>query len=163
MEKINEVYRRMIEYYSGDPKRIQHFIKVHSLCRLIGQLEGLGGKELFTLECAGLTHDIGIKNAEAKYGSCGGKLQEKEGPPEAERLLREAGVPEDVISRVCLLISRHHTYDNMDGLDCRILVEADFLVNLYEDNIPEEGARSAFGKIFRTKTGSDICRSMFGI
>ena len=32
-----------IEYDKGDPKRIQHFIKVHSFARLIGKQENRGG------------------------------------------------------------------------------------------------------------------------
>ena len=31
-----ELFNKMIEYYEGDPKRIQHFTKVFEYCRLIG-------------------------------------------------------------------------------------------------------------------------------
>lgn len=31
-----------------------------------------------------VVHDIGIKIAEEKFGACNGKLQEQEGPQEAE-------------------------------------------------------------------------------
>ena len=50
----------------------------------------------------------------------------------------------NVIERVCYLIAHHHTYDKIDGKDYQILVEADFLVNLYEDNLPEKAVRTAF-------------------
>ena len=39
MDKITELYHEMITYYEGDPKRIQHFIKVHSFAKMIGTLE----------------------------------------------------------------------------------------------------------------------------
>ena len=60
----------MIAYYDGDPKRIQHFTKVHSYARLIGIGEELDDASLFILEAAAYTHDIGIRVAEEKYGRC---------------------------------------------------------------------------------------------
>ena len=48
----------MIRYYQGDPKHIQHFVKVHSFSRLIGQGEGLDESTMYTLEAAALVHDI---------------------------------------------------------------------------------------------------------
>ena len=38
-----------IEYDKGDPKRIQHFIKVHSFARLIGKQEKLSDEMMKTL------------------------------------------------------------------------------------------------------------------
>ena len=86
---IQKLTEKMIEYYTGDPKRIQHFIKVHAFSRYIGLREQLPEQEQFLLECAALVHDIGIKPAEAQFGECGGKLQERLGPPEAEKMLKE--------------------------------------------------------------------------
>ena len=47
-----------IEYDRGDPKRIQHFMKVHSFARLIGVCEGLSADAMKTLEVAAILHDI---------------------------------------------------------------------------------------------------------
>ena len=82
---LEKLFLEMIAYYSGDPKRIQHFTKVHSYAKLIGEREQLSPEELYILEAAAYTHDIGIKPAEEKCGSSEGKLQEQEGPA----LLRE--------------------------------------------------------------------------
>ena len=38
---INKVTTAMIDYYQGQPKRIQHFLKVHAYAKLIGEQEGL--------------------------------------------------------------------------------------------------------------------------
>lgn len=86
-EKLHKLMLAMIAYNSGDAKRIQHFIKVHALAKLIGEEEKLDAKTLYILEATALTHDIGIRNSEKKYGTCTGKQQEVEGPPEAEKLL----------------------------------------------------------------------------
>ena len=39
-----------LAFFSGDPKRIQHFMKVHSFARIIGTKEGLDETSLFLLE-----------------------------------------------------------------------------------------------------------------
>lgn len=58
----------MIELYSNDAKRIQHFCKVHSYAKLIAETENVDKKCLFIIETAALTHDIGIHVCEEKYG-----------------------------------------------------------------------------------------------
>lgn len=161
MKKLDQLYMEMISYYQGDPKRIQHFIKVHSLARLIGKLEGMEKMELDILEAAAYVHDIGIKKAEEKYHSTSGTYQEQEGPALAEEMLKKLDFSKEEIDRICFLVGHHHTYSNMEGMDYQILVEADFLVNLYEDNCDKKAVEAAYKKIFRTNTGKEICRKMF--
>ena len=151
----------MFLYDKGDPKRIQHFVKVYEFAKYIGKGEKLDEKTYKTLKLAAIVHDIGIHKAEKKYGQCGGKLQEKEGPPEAEKLLKKLGADRETIDRVCYLVGHHHTYHDMDGMDYQILVEADFLVNLFEDKVSPEGCRNAYHKIFRTESGKRLYRTMY--
>ena len=158
---INKLHLKMVELYKGDPKRIQHFCKVHSYSKLIGECENIDEDTLFILEAAALTHDIGIHYCEEKYGNCNGKLQEKEGPAIAKKLLSEIGFTDTVSDRVQYLIAHHHTYDNIDGIDYQILVEADFLVNMLEDELGEDAILKAYENIFKTQTGKKICREMF--
>jgi HD superfamily phosphodiesterase len=160
-EKLNQLYLAMIAYDYGDAKRIQHFAKVHSFAKLIAMAEKVEENTLFITEAAAYVHDIGIHPAEKKYGYQNGKLQEQEGPPEAERMMRALGFSEDVIERVCYLVGHHHTYNNIDGIDYQILVEADFLVNMFEDEESEEAVRKVRKKIFKTKTGLKILDEMF--
>lgn len=161
-ELLDKLCLEMICYYQGDPRRIQHFLKVHAFAALIGREEGLEEKTQFRLEAAAYVHDIGIRPAEKKFGSCGGKLQEQEGPPEAEKILVRLGFDRESRERICYLVGHHHTYRGIDGPDYQILVEADFLVNLYEDGAGEEAAGSAGEKIFRTSAGKKILKQMFG-
>lgn len=159
---INKLHKTMIELYKGDPKRIQHFCKVYSYAKLIAESEGVDKDTLFILEVASLTHDIGIHYCENKYGECGGKLQEKEGPMIAKKLLLNLGFDEKISERVQYLIGHHHTYTNIDGIDYQILVEADFLVNLYEDECTKSAVEKAYENIFKTRTGKELCLHMFG-
>ena len=158
---INRLHYEMIRLYSGDPMRIQHFCKVHSYAKLIAEMEHVDASTLFILEAAALTHDIGIHLCEEKYGSSNGKLQEKEGPAIAEKLLKELQFEENVIERVKYLIAHHHTYDAIDGIDYQILVEADFLVNYFEDGLDQERIKTSAEKIFKTETGKKIVKEMF--
>lgn len=163
MESLDKICEKMIQYYQGDPKRIQHFMKVHAFAGLIGRLEKLDAPTQFILEAAAYVHDIGIRPAEEKYGSCGGRLQEQEGPPAARELLGDLNLGEEILERICYLVGHHHTYGHMEGADYQILVEADFLVNLYEEQARETAVRKAEEKIFRTASGREILKRMFAL
>ena len=78
--------------------------------------------------------------------------------PQAD--IRKSSAPPQA-DRVAYLVGHHHTYTNIDGMDYQILVEADFLVNLYEDSVPKAAAQNALDKIFKTQTGKTICKEMF--
>lgn len=164
MTKIQELALAMIGYDNGDPKRIQHTTKVHAYAALIGIGEGLDEETQFILESAALVHDIGIRASEKKYGHQNGKLQEQEGPAVATELLtRLGGYTEEQIERICWLVAHHHTYHASDDMDYQILIEADFLVNLYEDNEPTESIRAVRDNIFKTKSGLRMLSEMFNV
>lgn len=162
-EMIAKLMNMMTEYFNGDPKRIQHFTKVYAYAKNIGVLENIDSDTAFILETAAIVHDIGIKKGEEKYGRCDGKIQEELGPHEAEKILKKCGYSKEVIRRVKYLVGHHHTYSGIDGIDYQILVEADFIVNMYEDNAGIESVKSVLGKIFKTKAGTDMYRQIFGI
>ena len=158
-----KLIEKMMEYYAGDPKRVQHFLKVYEFAKLIGESEELEPEKLHILRTAAIVHDIGIKISEEKYGSSGGKYQEKEGPAVAEPMLRALRYNEAVIDRVLFLIAHHHTYTGIEGEDYQILVEADFLVNILEDGLAKEAALQAYQNIFKTESGKNICQEMFAL
>lgn len=158
---VGRIIQAMIRYDAGDPRRVHHALKVYALAESIGEREGLEDRQMEILRLAAVLHDIGIHNSEEKYRSSAGKYQELEGPPVARRILLEEGASEEVTDRVCYLIGHHHTYSGIDGADYQILVEADFLVNLYEDGLGADQARTVREKIFRTKTGKEFLTAMY--
>lgn len=162
LNKLDLLYLKTLEYFSGDPGRIQHFVKVHSLARLIGHMESLSDEQMVVLEAAAYVHDVGIKPAEVKYGKCNGRLQEELGPKQAELLLGQCGFTQQQTERVSYLVGHHHTYTDIDGADYQILVEADFLVNLYEEGSSAASVQNTCQTIFRTESGKKICGMMFG-
>ena len=158
---INKVTTAMIDYYQGQPKRIQHFLKVHAYAKLIGEQEGLDKEILDILEVAALTHDIGIKISEEKYNSSAGKYQEIEGPAVAQQMLEDLQYDKAKTDRVCYLIGHHHTYDQIDGIDYQIMIEADYLVNADESNFSGNNVRNMLEKVFKTETGKFLLQSMY--
>ena len=162
---LNEkLIMEMAKFNGGDPKRIQHFTKVYEYAHTIGVLEKLDGKTQAILDIASIMHDIGIRPSEEKYGRCDGKLQEQEGPAYALEMLEKfPEVTAEEAERVCFLIGHHHTYTGVDGLDWQILLEADFLVNAYEDGLNGESIKTFREKVFRTKTGTELLDTMYGL
>jgi len=158
---MEDVIVAMITYNAGDPKRAGHLLKVYAFAKAIGAAEGLDAQTQEILEIAALTHDIGIRNSERKYGSCSGGHQQVEGPPEAENLLKQLGAEQAVIERVCWLIAHHHTYNDIHGLDYQILVEADFLVNAFEEEMDVDAIRSVRNKLFCTQKGTEMLDSLY--
>ena len=151
----------MIHYYQGDPKHIQHFVKVHDLSRLIGQGEGLDEDTMYVLEAAALVHDIGIKVGMEKYGRSDGKTQEAEGPAAAREMLTALGFQERVIRRVEYLVGHHHTLKDIEGIDYQILIEADYIVNAYESEYSKENIENFIEKVMKTDSGKRITREVF--
>lgn len=159
--KISEVMNAMIVYFEGDVPRINHFIKVYGFAKSIAELENIDKKTQEILEIAALTHDIGIKISEKKYNSSGGNYQQIEGPAEAKMLLERLNIETETVERVCWLIAHHHTYTDIKGFDYQILVEADFLVNAFEDKMSEDSLQKVRDRIFRTDAGKRFLDNMY--
>lgn len=160
--KLSLLMRAMIKYDGGDVPCIQHFVKVHDFARMIGVAEDVGSEQLFILEAAAILHDVGIHAAEAKYGNSHGKHQEELGPAEAKKVLAEVGgFTEQQTERICWLIAHHHTYTNVTSQDHRILLEADFLVNSFEDNLSKEAIASFRENVFRSPSAIDMLNMMW--
>lgn len=161
MNKIGQIIQEMIDHEKGVAHRINHFLKVHGFAKAIGQLEGIDLGVQQVLEVAALMHDIGIRISLEKHGLSSGHYQEIEGPPKAREILERHGFDKEFIDRVCFLIGHHHSYDNIVGIDYQILVEADFLVNIYEGEMVKDQIKSINDKIFKTKTGKEFLETMF--
>lgn len=151
-----DVYDAMCDWENGVPQRIHHFVKVHSFARQIALRQGMDDAALFTLEVAALTHDIGIKPAYEQYGNCAGPHQEKLGPPAADKLLHALSLPEDTIQRACFLIGHHHTTTGVDAMDWRILLEADYLVNMIEGGAAQYAIDHTRDTVFETAEGKRL-------
>jgi CRISPR/Cas system-associated endonuclease Cas3-HD len=157
------IINEMIEYFKDDIKRINHALKVLGYSEAIMAGENLDEYDKNILKIAAILHDIGIKEAEKKYNSSIGKYQEIEGPKVAKNLLGNYNLDKDKLDRILFLIGNHHSYNKIDNIDFQILVEADFIVNIEEDNLNIDSILSIYNKYFKTKTGKNILSGLWKI
>lgn len=157
--RIGALVAQMMAWDRASHERINHNLKVLSNALTIASGEGLDGVLYDTVLAAAVVHDAGIRPALEKYGSSAGPYQEKEGPKPAARMLRAAGYPEPIVDRVCELVAHHHTYQPVLGPDHQILLEADLLVNMDEQD--EAARQGATPSVFRTDTGKRLYRLLF--
>lgn len=163
MEKTQSVLREMQAYYGGDPKRIQHFIKVEAFCEMLAKGEAIDNTTALVVSILGYVHDIGIKLAEEKFNSSLGHYQEKLGEAPARQLILKLGFDNDIANRVAYVVRHHHTYINIDSTEYQILVEADFLVNSFENSLKQEEIVSFRDKVFKTETGIFLLNQMYNL
>ena len=158
---IQDVLKSMIAYFGNDILRINHALKVYGFASTICRSETANRDTIDIIEIAAVLHDIGIHVSEKKYKSSAGKYQEIEGPPIARKMLEKLEVKQEIIERVCFLIGNHHSYSKIEGLDFQILVEADFLVNIFEDELNKKMLASIREKYFKTMTGKMLLETIY--
>ena len=129
----------------------------------MGELEGLDKHAQEILELAAVVHDIACPLCRRKYGNTIGKHQEEEGAPLVRAFLSDTGLPEKQRERVAYLVSHHHTYTGVDGLDYQILLEADYIVNASENHYRRENLEAFLSRVMKTDSGRQILHSVFQI
>jgi HD superfamily phosphodiesterase len=159
---VDRIVDLAITYNGNDVKRINHLLKVYSFAHYIGVKENCSGELQTIIDIAALLHDIGIHEAERKYNSNAGNWQEIEGPVAAQELLKNINLDSKILERVLYLIGHHHTYKAIDGIDFQILVESDFLVNIFEANMEKAVIDGVKKNIFKTITGIKLLEQLYG-
>ena len=112
---------------------------------------------------AALLHDIGIQEAERKHGSAAPQFQELEGPPIARRILEGLDFAEADIQHICRIVGSHHSGNDIDTPEFRIVWDADWLVNLPEHSAKMGGEclREFIEKTLRTDAGRALAIERF--
>ncbi len=156
------VMARAVEYDGDDAARIHHLVKVHSFARIIGKADGFDENNQKITELAAILHDIGIHNAEKKYGSIDGKYQEIEGESVARAIMEDAHIPSWIIDRVCYIVGHHHTLSAIDGMDFQAVIEADTLVNIFDKKITDKEKITLIrDRVFKTRKGKNLLTQMY--
>jgi HD superfamily phosphodiesterase len=158
---IDNILELAITYNGDDVKRINHLIKVFTFAHHIGIMEKCDTKIQTIIDISAILHDIGIHEAERKHNSSAGNWQEIEGPPVAKELLKDFDLDDTIKDRVLFLIGHHHHYNIIDDIDFQILVEADFVVNIFEDGMDEHSIKTIKEKIFKTKSGIKLLEKLY--
>lgn len=156
MDNLKNIAPLMIQYHSGDPKSIHHFMKVYAFAKAICQEENIDSQTEEILEVASLVHDIGIKIGVSENG-------EYESSHISDILLLNIGYPREIITRVHYLVEHHKRYDEIDSMDYQVLVEADFLVHAFDDKLDKESIKIVRDTVFKTNAGKKYLTDMFNI
>ena len=158
--RIAAVRKAMIEYFGADRRRIDHAQRVTGFA---GELlkDEPGNPELVIVTA--LLHDIGIHEAERKYGSSAGNLQELEGPPIARGILVSLGYDGPFIDEVCAIIASHHSPGEVETDNFRVIWDADWLVNVGDelDLNDTKKLEQALQKIFVTAAGKRLAAELY--
>lgn len=158
---ISDLMVKMIGFSGGNLQDIGHFMKVYAFAKTIAECEEVSSYEQKTIEAAAILHDIACPLCREKYGNTNGKYQELEGIGLTEEFLKDTGLSEEMSSRIVWLVGHHHTIDPVEGIDHRILLEADYLVNADESGYSAEHILNTEKKLFRTRTGIALLKSMY--
>ncbi len=148
------------KHFEDDERRVEHAEKVADFAEKILK-QGKGDWHIVVP--AALLHDVGIKEAEKKYGSLAGKYQEKEGPAIAGRILMELGFRKEYIEEICDIIGHHHTPGEDESDNYKVLYDADTLVNLKEAaaEIGRERLAGAIESKFLTAPGKELAKKAY--
>lgn len=160
---VSQITEKMLAFSEGNIHDIDHFIRVWTYARTIGQLEGLDPETQFILEVAALTHDIACPLCRKKYGNTNGRYQENEGVPLVREFLSDTGMTEEQIERVAFLVGHHHTFSGIDGIDHQILIEADYIANAAENGYGRQNVEHFMRKFMKTESGRRILRTVFRV
>jgi putative nucleotidyltransferase with HDIG domain len=150
----------MKKVFGEDQKRIDHALTVLDFAEKIQAQEG--GDPLI-VRAAAILHDIGIHEAQRKHGSSAGKYQEIEGPPIAKEILKKYNIDSEAIEHICSIIANHHTLNDFDTTEFRIILDADRLVNIPEDfpDASEEQLQKIVDNKFKTHEAKRIAKKLF--
>ena len=157
---VSQIMEKMIAFSDGNLHDIDHLIRVWTYSKTIGELEGLDAQTQLVLEVAAITHDIACPLCREKYGNTNGKMQEKEGEVLARDFLSATDFTSCQIDRITYLVGHHHTFNDVDGLDYQILLEADYLENAIENNYAKENIENFLERICKTAAGKKLIKSV---
>lgn len=152
--------RAMEAYFKADARRINHGHRVTDDAEELLKREG---GDYTVVIGASVLHDIGIHQAQEKYGSTSGKYQEKEGPPIARRILTRLGFEQNQIEEICEIIAHHHSPGKIATKNFGILYDADWLVNLRDEYDIQDRNKltSIIEKVFLTQSGKALAREIY--
>lgn len=154
---------KMIAFYHGNLHDIDHFLKVWAFARTIGEQEHLGGDSQLLLELSAVIHDIACPLCREKYGNTDGKHQEAESPALVDAFFADLPVEAQMVKQISWIAAHHHTYTDVQMIEHRILLEADYLVNADESNYPNSAILAAKKNIFKTATGLRLLSSCYQV
>ena len=144
--RIQRVALRMKEYYHGDAAKVQHFVRVYTLAKSIGELERLNDEEQLDVELAAVVHNV-----------------EGDRIPVVRDILRDCKISDAAAMKICHMVENIENYDHIGTLDHQILIEAKMIVDFKEQNTPEKEIIRKAEDVFLTNTGKLFLKRAFNL
>lgn len=147
--------REMKKVFGDDEKRVRHGLEVLDYAERILLSEEA---DPLVVKASAILHDIGIREAERKHGSSAGPYQEAEGPRMARAILEALGVDAQRIEHICRIVGSHHSGQDIDTPEFRIIRDADRLAKIPQGR-PGKGRdqlRQEVEEVYRTEAGRDL-------
>lgn len=145
--EVNRVALRMKNYHHGDADKVQHFVRVYTLAKTIGELEKLNEDELEYLELAAVVHNV----------------SDDDPVTAVKDILRSCGVEDEVNMHVCHIVGNMENYDHISSLDHQIFIEARMIVEFKEQGTPSDEIVRFAEKRFITNYGRMFLKRAFDI
>lgn len=142
---VNLVALRMKQYHRGDPNKVQHFVRVYTLAKSIGELEKLSDEEQRVVELAAVVHNV----------------EGDDRIPVVRDMLRSCGIDDAAAMRVCHMVENSENYEHISSLDHQILVESKLIVDFKEQNTSEKEIIRKGEDLFITNTGKLFLKRAF--
>lgn len=144
---INEVAKAMKDNVGGNPEKVTHFVRVYTLAKSIGELEGLPEDLQRQLELSAVVHSVEADDKTAAV----------------KEMLSSCHVDDETAMRVCYIVEHNDDFGHISGLDHQILVEAESIVYFKEKNTPKSEIVRIAEKRFITNYGKAFLKKAFGV
>ncbi|MBQ3264834.1 MAG: hypothetical protein IJH07_03565 [Ruminococcus sp.] len=141
---VQRVALKMKQHHRGDMEKTQHFVRVYTLAKSIGELENLNVEEQYSLELAAVVHNV-----------------EGDRVPAVRDILLGCDIAEDIAMKVCHMVENIENYEHIRTLEHQILIEAKLIVDFKEHNTPEKEIIRKAEDIFITNTGKLFLKRAF--
>ena len=145
--EVNRVAMKMKTVLHGDAVKVQHFVRVYTLAKTIGELEKLTEEEQENLELAAVVHNI----------------EGEEKIPTVRDILNSCGVEPDTAMRVCHIVENMDNYEHISSLYHQIFIEARMIVEFKEHNTPSDEIVKFAEERFITNCGKLFLKRAFDV
>jgi uncharacterized protein len=153
---VRETMTKMCEYEGMTTSDISHFALVWNYACVIADMENLSEYSKYIISVSAVVHDISCPSLREEYGRADGKMQEESSRKLLENFFLDIPVASEDLEKIIDIVSHHHSplYDG--GIEHRVLIEADYIVNKSGCEITEEEIGEALESVFRTKAGAKL-------
>ncbi|MFA4915744.1 MAG: HD domain-containing protein [Syntrophales bacterium] len=151
----------MKRYFKNDFKKIGQAMRVARYADRIGKEEH---GNLAVILTSAYLHDIGMIEAETKYGDRGEDFHEQEGPAVARTIMCKLNADNELIDEVCDIIAHHHKPRAEESINFKVIHDAGLVTDLEEQQkkkaVDIDKLKEIIETSFLTDSGRKVAREV---